>query len=285
MYLFILQIGNGLIVGSVYALVALGLNLIWSITDIPDFAQGSFYVLAAYAGYFAVTLLNMPFLIALLCGMSLGAILAFLCERYLYRRWRERTFRDAARVQLLVAIALFFLFANVANALWTAKPRIFPPYMEGSLYNFSYMRINVLLAAVVLFVLVYLFIMKTKPGKAIRAASMDPGMAQVLGINIDTVNSLVFCIGGALSGAAAVLTAPLYSVFPSMGDLPLLKALVVVILGGFGSVTGVLVCGLGLGLLEALGTMYVSSAYQHGYAFFILILVLLLKPRGLFGRI
>ena len=284
MDLFILQIGNGLIVGSIYALVALGLNLIWSITDIPDFAQGSFYVLSAYAGYFVVTLLNMPFLIALICGMSLGAILAFLCERFLYRRWRERTFRDAARVQLLVAIALFFLFANVANALWTAKPRIFPPYMEGSLYNFSYMRINVLLAAVVLFVLVYLFIMKTKPGKAIRAASMDPGMAQVLGINIDTVNSLVFCIGGALSGAAAVLTAPLYSVFPSMGDLPLLKALVVVILGGFGSVTGVLVCGLGLGLLEALGTMYVSSAYQHGYAFFILILILLLKPRGLFGR-
>jgi branched-chain amino acid transport system permease protein len=99
------------------------------------------------------------------------------------------------------------------------------------------------------------------------------------------VNSVVFSLGGALSGAAAVLVAPLYSVFPSMGDLPLLKALVVVILGGFGSVAGVLICGLGLGLLEALGAMYVSSAYQHGYAFFILILVLLLKPKGLFGRV
>jgi branched-chain amino acid transport system permease protein len=283
--ILLMQVGNGLIVGSVYALVALGLNLIWSITDIPDFAQGSFYVLSAYTGFFAVTLLNLHYLIALLCGMSTGAALAFLCERFLYRRWRERIFRDAARVQLLVAIALFFLFANTANALWTAKPRIFPAYMEGSLYNFSYMRINVLLSAVILFVLVYLFIMKTKPGKAIRAASMDPGMAQVLGINIDTVNSVVFCLGGALSGAAGVLVAPLYSVFPSMGDLPLLKALVVVILGGFGSVAGVLICGLGLGLLEALGAMYVSSAYQHGYAFFILILVLLLKPKGLFGRV
>lgn len=285
MDIFFLQVGNGLIIGSVYSLVALGLNLIWSITDIPDFAQGSFYVLAAYAGYFAVTLAGVPYLFSLFLGMSVGATLAFLCERFLYRRWRERTFRDAARVQLLVAIALFFLFANVANALWTSKAKVFPTYVRGSILGFSYMRINVLLAAIILFILVYLFIMKTKPGKAIRAASMDPGMAQVLGINIDTVNSLVFVMGGALSGAAAVLVSPLYSVFPSMGDLPLLKAMVVVILGGFGSVAGVLICGLGLGVLEALGAVYVSSAYQHGYAFFILILVLLIKPKGLFGRV
>jgi len=285
MEVLFIQIGNGLIMGSVYALVALGLNMIWSITDIPDFAQGSFYVMAAYAGYFTVTLGKMPFPIALLAGMSVGALLAFLCERFLYRRWRERTFRGADRVQLLCGIALFFLFTNVANALWTAKPKIFPAYMEGTIGSFSYMRINVLLAAAALFIIVYLFVMKTKPGKAIRAASMDPGMAQVLGINLNTVNSMVFGIGGALSGAAAVMIAPLYSVFPSMGDLNLLKALVVVILGGFGTVAGVLVCGLGLGVFEALGAAYISSAYQHGYAFFILILVLLIKPKGIFGRI
>jgi branched-chain amino acid transport system permease protein len=283
--ILILQIGSGLIIGSVYALVALGLNMIWSITDIPDFAQGAFYVLAAYVGLFAVTLLKLPFVAALILGMLLGAVLSFLCERLLYRRWRERTFRDAARVQLLCAIALFFLFANIANALWTGKPRVFPAYVSGSMLGFSYMRINVVIAAVILFVLVYLFIMKTKQGKAIRAASMDPGIAEVLGINIDTVNSMVFFLGGALSGAAGVLVAPLYSVFPSMGDLPLLKALVVVILGGFGSVTGVLICGWGLGILEALGAVYLSSDYQHGYAFFILILILLIKPKGLFGRV
>jgi branched-chain amino acid transport system permease protein len=280
-----LLIGNGLIIGSVYALVALGLNIIWSITDIPDFAQGSFYVLAAYSGYFIATLTPMPFIVSLLAGMTVGAGLAFLCERLLYRRWRERTFRGADRVQLLCGIALFFLFANTANALWTAKPRIFPAYLEGGLFGFSYMRIMVLLAAVILFVLVYLFIMKTRAGKAVRAASMDPGMAQVLGINLDHVNSTVFMIGGALSGSAAILVAPLYSVFPSMGDLPLLKALVVVILGGFGSVAGTLLCGLGLGVFETLGASYISSAYQHGYAFFILILILLIKPKGIFGRV
>ncbi len=285
MDILLLQIGSGLIIGSVYALVALGLNMIWSITDIPDFAQGSFYVLAAYAGYFAVTSAGLPFFAALLLGMAVGAGLAFVCERFLYSRWRERTFRGADRVQLLCGIALFFLFANIANALWTAKPKIFPSYMQGAAFGFSYMRINVVVASIVLFVLVYLFIMKTKLGKAIRAASMDPGMAQVLGINLNTVNSVVFSLGGALSGAAAVLVAPLYSVFPSMGDLPLLKALVVVILGGFGTVSGTLICGWGLGVLEALGSVYLSSAYQHGYAFFILILILLVKPKGVFGRV
>jgi branched-chain amino acid transport system permease protein len=148
--IFLLQAGNGLIIGSVYALVALGLNIIWSITDIPDFAQGSFYVIAAYVAYFAVTLAGVPFLVALVLGMCVGAIMSFSCEKFLYRRWRERTFRLAARTQLLCAIALFFLFANVANALWTSKAKIFPAYLKGSLLGFSYMRINVLLAAIIL---------------------------------------------------------------------------------------------------------------------------------------
>jgi len=139
--------------------------------------------------------------------------------------------------------------------------------------------------ALALFIAVYFFIMKTKMGKAIRAASQDREAAEVVGINISTVNSAVFMIGGALSGTAAVLISPLYSVFPTMGDLPLLKSLVVVILGGFGSVAGVLIGGLGLGIVESLGGVYISAAYQHGFTFFVLILVLLFFPRGLFGRV
>jgi len=278
----LLQIGNGLIVGSVYVLVALGLNLIWSITDVPDFAQGAFYVIAAYVGYYAVKLAGLPYLFAVILGMIVSAAMAYVCERFLYRRWRE-----APRVQLLCAIALFFLIANIANAIWTSKAKIFPGYLPGSVpgIGYSYERLVVLVASAILFVMTYLFIMKTKMGKAIRAASQDRGMAQVLGININTVNSVVFILGGALSSATAVLVAPLYTVYPTMGDLPLLKALVVVILGGFGTVAGVFICGLGLGILEALGAIYVSSAYQHGYAFLILIIVLLFKPKGLFGRV
>ena len=275
-----LQIGNGLFIGSVYALVALGLNVIWSIADVPDFSQGSIYVVSAYISYFAVTLANFPYVLALVLGMCVGSSMAFTFERFLYRRWR-----GAGRVQLLCAIALFFLWSNVVNALWTAKAKIFPAYLKGGTFGFSYMRFVVVAVAAILFVLVYFFIMKTKIGKAIRAASQDSEAAQVLGININTVNSVVFMLGGALSGAAAVLVSPLYAIFPSMGDLPLLKALVVVILGGFGTVGGVLICGLGLGVLEALGAGYISSAYQHGYAFIILIIVLSFLPKGLFGRV
>ena len=275
----LLQIGNGLIIGSIYALVALGINVIWSIADVPDFSQGSIFVVSAYIGDFAVTLVKLPFVLALLAGMCVGSLMSFTFERYLYRRWR-----GAGRVQLLCAIALFFLWSNVVNALWTAKAKIFPAYLKGSLLGFSYMRLVVVAVAVILFVLVYIFIMKTKIGKAIRAASQESEAAQVLGININTVNSVVFMLGGALSGAAGVLVSPLYAIFPTMGDLPLLKALVVVILGGFGTIGGVWICGLGLGVLEALGAGYLSSAYQHGYAFIILIVVLTFLPKGLFGK-
>lgn len=277
------QIINGVIIGSSYALIALGLNLIWSITDIPDFSQGGIYVIAAYASYFAVTLAKIPFPVAVLIAMVIGAGMAFAIEKFLYRRWTGK-----GRIQLLCAIALFFFLSNGAILLWTAKSKIFPSYLQGGIrmagFVLSYQRIVVVLVAALLFVVIYLFIMKTKMGKAIRAASQDREAAEVVGINIKTVNSVVFIIGGALSGTAAVLISPLYAVFPTMGDLPLLKSLVVVILGGFGSVAGVLIGGIGLGLIESLGAAYVSSAYQHGFAFFVLIIVLLFFPKGLFGR-
>lgn len=278
------QIINGVIIGASYALIALGLNLIWSITDIADFSQGGIYVIAAYAGYFAVTLARLPFFAAVLLAMLAGAAMSYLFERLLYRRWHGRS-----RIQLLAAIALFFLLANLAILFWTAKSKIFPAYLPGSVqlagFTVSYQRIVVLVVAAVLFVIVYWFIQSTRMGKAIRAASQDRQAAAVVGIDINTVNSVVFIIGGILSATAAVLISPLYAVFPAMGDLPLLKSLVVVILGGFGSVAGVLVGGLGLGLVESLGGVYISSAYQHGFAFFVLILVLLFFPKGLFGKV
>jgi branched-chain amino acid transport system permease protein len=278
------QILNGIVVGASYSLIALGLNLIWSITDIADFSQGGIYVIAAYAAYFTITLVKLPFVAALLVAMVVGAALSFLFERFLYRRWS-----GLSRIQLLAAIALFFLLANLAILFWTAKSKIFPPYLKGSVkfagVILSYQRIMVVAISAILFVVVYLFIQNTKIGKAIRAASQDREAAEVVGINIHTVHSVVFVIGGILSATASVLISPLYSVFPAMGDLPLIKSLVVVILGGFGSVAGVLIGGFGLGLVEALGGVYISSAYQHGFAFIVLILVLLFFPKGLFGKV
>lgn len=280
----VMQIINGIVIGSVYALIALGLNLIWSITDVPDFSQGAIYVIAAYVGFFAVTWAKLPFLASIFVAMCVGAAIAFTCEKMLFRRWRGTTHH----IQLLCAIALFFLMSNLAVVFWTGKAKFMPSYLSGKIpllgFYVTYERLVVIAMAGILFGLVYFFITKTKMGKSIQAASQDKETAEMMGINIDTVNSVVFALGGALSSTAAVLTAPLYSVYPTMGDLPLLKSLVVVILGGFGSVGGVLVCGLGLGIVESLGGFYISSAYQHGYSFFVLILVLLFRPKGLFGR-
>lgn len=274
---------NGLVLGSIYALIALGLNLIWSITDIPDFSQGGIYVICAYLVYFSITSYNIPWFVAMLLAAMAGAFMAFCFERFLYRRWRGRT----DHIQLLCAIALFFLLANLAIYLWTAKSLNLEHYIRGVVNIFgvgvSYQRLMIVVVVIILFVIVNLFLKKTKTGKAIRAATQDLEVAPWMGIDINKVFSIIFAMGGALSGIAAALIAPVFAVYPMMGELPLLKALVVVILGGKGSLGGTLIAGLGLGVLESLGAGYISASYQHGYAFIILLIVLVFRPQGLFG--
>lgn len=274
---------NGLVLGSIYALIALGLNLIWSITDIPDFSQGGIYVIAAYAAYFSITSLNLPWYLAMAVAALTGAALAYSFEKVLYRRWRGRT----DHIQLLCAIALFFFLANLAIFLWTAKSLNLEHFIVGRTEIFgvgiSYQRLMIIVFVIVLFILINLFLQKTKIGKAIRAAAQDIEVAPWMGIDINKVFSIIFAMGGALSGIAATLVAPVFAVYPMMGELPLFKALVVVILGGKGSLAGTLIAGMGLGILESLGAGYVSAAYQHGFAFIILLVVLVFRPQGLFG--
>lgn len=274
---------NGLVLGSIYALIALGLNLIWSITDIPDFSQGGIYVIAAYVVYFCITSLSLPWYIAMLVAALVGAIMAYSFEKFLYRRWRGRT----DHIQLLCAIALFFLLANLAIYLWTAKSLNLEHYIKGVANIFgvgvSYQRLMIIAVVIILFVVINLFLKKTKTGKAIRAATQDIEVAPWMGIDINKVFSIIFAMGGALSGIAAALIAPVFAVYPMMGELPLLKALVVVILGGKGSLGGTLIAGMGLGVLESLAAGYISTSYQHGYAFIILLIVLIFRPQGLFG--
>jgi branched-chain amino acid transport system permease protein len=278
-----LYIINGLVLGSIYALIALGLNLIWSITDIPDFSQGGIYVIAAYVVYFCITSLSIPWYIAIFVAALVGAIMAYSFERFLYRRWRGRT----DHIQLLCAIALFFLLANLAIYLWTAKSLNLEHYIKGVVNIFgvgvSYQRLMIIAVVIILFVVINLFLKKTKTGKAIRAATQDIEVAPWMGIDINKVFSIIFAMGGALSGIAAALIAPVFAVYPMMGELPVLKALVVVILGGKGSLGGTLIAGMGLGVLESLAAGYISTSYQHGYAFIILLIVLIFRPQGLFG--
>lgn len=280
----LLQIFNGITLGIIYALFGMGLTLIWSIAGLPDFSQGGIYIITAYAAYFAITLLNTPYFFAIFFAIITGMAISVTFERLLYSRLRES--HDAA---LLCAIALFFLLENLSVYLWTPKAKIMPsPLREIILkvagVSFSLQRVIIIAVGILFFVLVNIFVKKTKIGLAIIATAQDREAAALMGINLEKVYITTWALGGLLTALASVLISPLYAVHPGMGTLPLLKALVVVILGGMGSFIGALVAGLTLGLIETFGAIYISIEYQHGFAFIILLLTLVLRPQGLFGR-
>jgi len=279
------QLLNGFILGLIYGLMAIGLTMIWSVTDLPDFSQGGIYIISAYVAYWTIILLNVPYFLAIPIGALAGILLSVAFERIVYNRLRPSGVLSC----LLAAIALFFLLENVANALWTPKAKIMSvPETEVSLNLFgivtSYHRIIIFIISVLLFIFVHLFIKYTKIGMAMRAVAEDREIAALMGVDTSKVYIATWALGGALTSVAAILISPLYAVWPGMGTLPLLKALVVVILGGFGSIIGALIGGLILGLIETFGAIYVSAAYQHGFAFILLLLTLSLRPKGLFGR-
>ena len=283
--LVLTQLFNGLILGLIYGLMAIGLTMIWSVTDLPDFSQGGIYIISAYTAYWAITLLKVPYFLALPIGALVGILLSVAFERTIYNRLRPSGVLSC----LLAAIALFFLLENIANALWTPKAKIMSvPETEITLNVFgivtSYHRIIILAISASLFLFIHSFIKYTKIGMAMRAVAEDREVAELMGIDTSKIYIVTWALGGALTSISAILISPLYAVWPGMGTLPLLKALVVVILGGFGSIIGALIGGLILGLVETFGAVYVSAAYQHGFAFIILLLVLSLRPRGLFGR-
>lgn len=279
-----IQLFNGITLGVIYALMGMGLTLIWSIADLPDFSQGGIYIISAYSAYFAIILLNFSYFFAIPVAIITGMAISVTFERLLYTRLRA-----SPNAALLCAIALFFLLENIAVYLWTPKAKIMPSPTKDMILYFagipvSFQRILIIIVGVVLFIVINVFVKKTKIGKAIMATAQDREAAALMGINLEKVYITTWALGGALTAIAAALISPLYAVYPGMGTLPLLKGLVVVILGGMGSFIGALVAGLILGLIETFGSVYISVAYQHGFAFIILLLTLVIRPQGLFGR-
>jgi len=283
--IFLQQVINGLVIGSIYAMVALGLTLIFGILHIGNFAHGQLYMLGAFATYWLVTLLGWDIWSAMLGAMGLMVFLGVVLERVVFRPVSSAPHING----LIVALGLFIALENIAFILWGGDERTLPsPYATQTItllsISLTLQRLLVFFVSLLLIFLLYLFIQRTKMGKAIRAVAQDPEVARLMGIPIHRISSTVFAVSSALAAAAGALVGPIFCVYPSMGLIPTLKAFVVIVLGGMGSIPGAIFGGFILGIAESLGAGYLFSEYKDAFAFAALILVLMIKPSGLFGK-
>lgn len=265
-------------------MVALGLTLIFGILDISHFAHGHLYMLGAYFLYILMTIAHVNYWLALPICMVALALGGVIVERLIYRPLRDQPHINT----FIAAIGLFLFLETLVRAV---KPRALSVSKPiDKVFSFAGItieaqRLIVIAGAVVLVVLLHLFIKKTRLGTAIEAVAQDRDGAALVGINVNRISMLTFAIATALAAAAAVLMAPLAFISPEMGSVLILKAFVIVVLGGLGSMQGAIVGGYLLGVLEALAIAYVSSAYKDVFAFAVLILILAFRPTGLFkGR-
>ena len=280
------QLINGVSLGSIYALIALGYTMIYGIIKLINFAHGDVYMVGAYIGFAAITIGHMSILPALLISMALTAVLGMLVERIAYK-----PLRHAPRISLLItAIGVSFFLEYASMYFVTPTPRTFPQTSLNFAFNVGGFIINgqqllIFAITIILMALLTYIVQKTKLGKAMRAASFDTETAQLMGVDSDRVISMTFCIGSALAAAAGVLVGIYYNTIdPLMGIMPGLKAFVAAVLGGIGILPGAVVGGIVLGVVEALVAGFISSTFRDAAAFAILILVLLIKPSGLFGK-
>ena len=283
---FVQQLINGVSLGSIYALIALGYTMIYGIIKLINFAHGDIYMVGAYIGFFAVTRAEMSIVPALLVSMVVTGLLGMLVERLAYK-----PLRHAPRISILItAIGVSFFLEYASMYFVTPTPRTFPNVIDNIAYNIGPFVVNgqqmmIMGITLILMVILTYIVQKTKLGKAMRAASFDVETAQLMGINADRVISYTFCIGSALAAAAGVLVGVYYnSIDPLMGIMPGLKAFVAVVLGRIGILPGAVTGGIILGVIEAMVSGFLSSTFRDAAAFGILILVLLFKPSGLLGK-
>jgi branched-chain amino acid transport system permease protein len=284
MILFSQQVLNGITIGSVYSLMALGLTLIYGILHIPNFAHGNKYMLGAFISLSLVAVWKINYWVAIIISMIVLAFIGMAVERLIYRPLHDQPHINS----FIAAIGLLLLLEGIASAIWGGEWRRFPFAYEQNIRFFgmtiTFHRLLVIFAALALIILLQLFIKKTTLGWTIEAVAQDRQGAQLVGINVHFVSSLAFAIGTALAAAASSLIGPVYLVYPAMGSMPLIKAFVVIILGGMGSLPGAVIGGYLLGLIESLAGGYLSMIWADLLAFAVLVIVLAIKPTGLFGK-
>ncbi len=284
MEIFIQQLFNGLTIGSVYSLVALGLTLVYGILHIPNFAHGALYMMGGYVTLMMMTKYGLHYWLAIFVSIIVVGIIGVLMERFVFHPLREAPpIHDK-----IAAIGILLFLEAFAQFVWGAEYQSMPtPYgqvVQIFGLTFTMQRLLIIFGAIVVMVLLYIFLKKTFTGSTIIAMSQDREGANLVGINTSKVAMLTFMISGGLAAIAASLSAPINLVFPGMGQLVILKAFVIIILGGMGSVPGAILGGYILGFSESLGATYISNDYKDIIAFILLVIILSVKPTGLFSK-
>jgi branched-chain amino acid transport system permease protein len=282
---FLQHLVNTLILGGTYALLGIGLTLIFGIMRVVNFTHGELYAFGAYAVFALAMLLGVNFFLALLLAILGGVAIGALIEMALLRPMRGADIDTTMLVMIGAWIVMqnteMLAWGGVAKAVVTPFPEV--PLVVGPV-SVSYLRLFVLAMALVLIAATYVLINRTKLGKAMRATFQDPDTAALRGININGIYTATFAIGSGLAAAAGALLGPVFLAVPTMGDLAALKSFAIVILGGLGSITGATIGGSILAFAEELGAGYISSGYRDAMGFLIIILVLMFRPTGLFAR-
>lgn len=284
MELLLQQLFNGLTLGSVYILVAIGLTLVFGILHVPNFAHGALYLIGGYLTLMAMKGLGVHYFVAIIISMISVALIAILMERLVFNPLRNAP----AIHDKIAAIGMVLFFDALVSLIWgNDYQRMITPYGDSvTIFGIatSYQRILVIVVAIVVVILLQLFLKKTMIGASIIAMAQNREGAFLVGINANAVAMMTFAISGALAAIAASISSPINLVFPAMGHIVILKAFVVVIIGGMGSVPGAIIGGLILGITESLGATYISNDYKDMIAFLLLIIIMTMRPKGLFAK-
>jgi branched-chain amino acid transport system permease protein len=278
------QLINGLLIGCVYSLIAIGLTLIWGVMNIVNFAHGDFLMLGMFTSFWCYTLFHIDPLFSIpICG-----ILLFGLGVLIYKFAVSKVMRGPMLAQLVVTFGISMLISNIAVLLWTPDFRVIDKPMLSGTWSFGLVQISVVkvvasLGSVVVSGALILFLNGSRIGKAILATEMNRDSALLMGINTDRVNALSFGIGSALVGIAGGFLAMYYYIYPQVGGLFGLLSFAIVALGGFGSISGAFIAGILVGLVQTLGGYFFDPAYKYAIVFMLYLLVVWFKPQGLRG--
>ena len=285
---FISNLINGIILGSVYAIIALGYTMVYGIAKMLNFAHGDVIMVGAYISYCASSYLGFSPVLSVLLAMVVCTVLGVAIEAFAYKPLR----RSGSLAVLITAIGVSYLLQNVALLIWGSNPKAFKSLVTfGSISLFdgkliiTAESIVTVIACIIIMVGLSLFTKKSKMGKAMRAVSEDKDAAELMGINVNVTISLTFAIGSALAAIAGVLLCSAYPTLqPTTGSMPGIKAFTAAVFGGIGSIPGAMIGGILLGIIEIFSKSYISTALSDAIVFAVLIIVLLVKPTGLLGK-